>query len=133
VGRRAAVTVLALAVAGLATATALTWDGGGAPAAPPASATAPAALDGAALFQAKGCAVCHMAPGREEGYAIGPDLRGLAASGSRVPGRSAREYARESILSPAAFVVAGFGAMPRLAVSPAEADALAAYLVPGGR
>jgi cytochrome c551/c552 len=126
VGRRAAIAALAVAVAGLATATALTWGGGGGDAPPPAThanAAAGAALDGAALFSAKGCAVCHMAPGRTEGGTIGPDLRSLARAGAEP------EYVRESILAPEAFVVAGWSPMPRLEVSDAEADALAGYLL----
>ena len=124
-GRRAAIAALAVAVAGLAAATALTWDGGGGgqDAPPPAAPAARASLDGAALFAAKGCAVCHMAPGRTEGGGVGPDLRNLASAGATP------EYVRESILSPGAFVVAGWGPMPRLEVSEAEADALAAYLL----
>ena len=132
-GRRAAIAVLTVAVVGLAAATALTWDGGGGePASTPAAPAAEAVLDGESLFTAKGCVVCHVGPGRTEGFGIGPDLRSLAASGSRVPGLSEREYVRQSILSPAAFVVAGFGAMPQLEVGGAEADALVDYLLPGG-
>ena len=129
-GRRAAIAVLAVAVVGLAAATALTWDrgGGGQPAA--AAPPAEAVLDGESLFAAKGCVVCHLGPGRTEGFGIGPDLRSLAASGSRVPGLSAREYVRQSIVSPAAFVVAGFGAMPQLEVDGPEADALVNHLLP---
>ena len=131
-GRRAAIAVLAVAVVGLAAATALTWDGGGGePASTPAAPAAEAALGGESLFAAKGCVVCHLGPSRTEGFGIGPDLRSLAASGSRVPGVSEREYVRQSILSPAAFVVAGFGAMPQLEVGGAEADALVDYLLPG--
>ena len=127
--RRAAIAALAVAVVALAVATALAW-GRGDDAPPPAAAPAPAALDGAALFAAKGCAVCHLAPDATGGFGVGPDLRGLpAAAGSRVPGLSAPEYVRESILSPGASVVPGFGAMPQLAVSPAEADALVAHLL----
>ena len=132
-GRRAAIAVLTVAVVGLAAATALTWDGGGGePASTPAAPAAEAVLDGESLFTAKGCVVCHVGPGRTEGFGIGPDLRRLAASGSRVPGVSEREYVRQSILSPAAFVVAGFGAMPQLEVGGAEAQALVDYLLPGG-
>ncbi len=118
--RRTAIAVLAAAVAGLAAATVLVWDGGEAVPAPVAPAPG-AVLDGEALFAAKGCAVCHFGPGRTDGFGIGPDLRGLAGA--------APEYVRESILAPSASVVPGFGAMPDVAVSPAEADALVAYLL----
>ena len=124
-GRRAAIAALAVAVAGLAAATALTWggSGGGEDAPPPGAPAAQASLDGAALFAAKGCAVCHLAPGRAEGGGVGPDLQNLVSAGATP------EYVRESILSPEAVVVAGWGPMPRLEVSDAEADALVAYLL----
>ena len=130
-GRRQAA-LLALAVAVLAAATALAWgrgDGGG-PAAPAGRA---AVADGAAIFRTKGCAVCHLAKGAADGYGIGPDLRGLpATAGSRAPGMSAEAYVRQSILDPGAFPPGGeegFEAMPTLPVSPAELDALVAYLL----
>ena len=133
-GRRQAA-LLAVAVAVLAVATALAWGRGGGDGAPGAGGTA--ALDGAALFVAKGCAVCHLAEGAETGYGIGPDLRGLPrTAGSRVPGMGAEAYVRRSILEPGAFPPGGggggFEAMPALPVSPAELDALVAYLLADG-
>lgn len=134
--------VLAAVVIALAAVTAIVWAGdgnGSPPEAAPTPAPAPrqaAGLDGAAVFQAKGCATCHMAPGAEEGFRIGPDLRSLpAVAGSRVAGRSAEEYVRESVLDPGAFAAPAparggpYGPMPRLAVSPAELDALVLYLL----
>jgi len=134
-GRRQ-VALLAVAVAVLAAATALAWGrGGGGPSAPPAAGTV--GLDGAALFRTKGCAVCHLAEGAEDGYGIGPDLRGLpATAGERVPGLGAEAYVRQSILDPGAFPARspedGFDAMPSLPVSPAELDALVAHLLADG-
>ena len=137
--------VLAAVVIGLAAATAVVWAGdeegsshaGTAVAAPAAGVAAPApALDGADVFQAKGCATCHMGPGAEDGFGVGPNLTTLSTTaGSQVPGLSAEEYVRESVLDPGAFMAVApardgpFGAMPRLAVNPAELDALVAYLV----
>ena len=132
--------VLAAVVIALAAVTAIVWagDGNGSPpeAAPTPAPRQAAGLDGAAVFQAKGCATCHMAPGAEEGFRIGPDLRSLpAVAGSRVAGRSAEEYVRESVLDPGAFAAPAparggpYGPMPRLAVSPAELDALVLYLL----
>jgi cytochrome c oxidase subunit 2 len=123
------IAALAVAVVALAVATALAWGGGGGDGeAAPGPAGEVAALDGRALFAAKGCAVCHFAPGQEEGTRLGPDLGRPA---SRVEGLSARAYVRQSILEPAAFVVAGYAeAMPPLGLTPAEAEAIAAYLVP---
>jgi mono/diheme cytochrome c family protein len=135
VGRRGQAALLAVAVAVLAAATALAWGRGGSDGAPRAGVTA--ALDGAALFVAKGCAVCHLAEGAEDGYGIGPDLRGLPeTAGGRVPGMDAESYVRRSILEPGAFPPGadddGFEAMPTLPVTPAELDALVAYLLADG-
>ena len=86
------------------------------------------------LFQAKGCASCHNGPASISS-GVGPNLANVAAvAASRQPGVSARDYVRRSITSPDSFVVAGFpgvgmGAMPTLAVSPAEVDALVEYLL----
>ena len=133
-GRRQAA-LLAVAVALLAVATAFAWGRGAGDGPPPAGGTA--ALDGDALFVAKGCAVCHLAEGAEDGYGIGPDLRGLPeTAGSRVPGMDAEAYVRQSILEPGAFPPGGgrdgFEAMPTLPVSQAEVDALVAYLLADG-
>jgi hypothetical protein len=77
-------------------------------------------------------------PDAEGGVAVGvgPDLTALpTAAGSRVPGLSAAEYVRESVLDPGAFLAVApaggdpFGTMPRLAVGPAELEALVAYLL----
>jgi cytochrome c1 len=130
--------VLAAVVTALAAVTAVVWAGDGdSPSPAGAAVAAPAAgMDGADVFQAKGCATCHMGPGAENGFGIGPDLTALpTTAGSRVPGLSAAEYVRESVLDPGAFMVVPparggpFGTMPRLAVSPSELDALVAYLV----
>lgn len=89
------------------------------------------------LFQAKGCASCHNGPASIS-RGIGPNLANVAAvAASRQPGLSARDYVRRSITSPDSFVVPGFpgtgmGAMPTLAVSPAEVDALVQYLLSPG-
>ena len=130
--------VLAAVVIGLAAVTAVVWagDGDGSSPADTAVVAPAAALDGADVFQAKGCATCHMGPGAEDGFGVGPSLTTLPDSaGSRVPGLGAEEYVRESILDPGAFMAAAparggpYGAMPRLAVGPAELDALVRYLL----
>jgi mono/diheme cytochrome c family protein len=125
-------------VIALAAVTAAVWTGEGDDdrAAPVTGTGTVGALDGMAVFLAKGCATCHLAPGAEDGFGIGPDLRNLLdLAASRVPGRSAEAYVRESILDPGAFVAVAptrggpYGTMPRLAVSEAEVDALVAYLL----
>lgn len=92
------------------------------------------ALSGRDLFMAKGCATCHDGPTSQASVQTGPDLGVLKeVASSREPGLSASDYIRRSITSPSSFVVPGFaevgmGAMPALAVTPAEVDALVAYL-----
>jgi mono/diheme cytochrome c family protein len=137
---RRRLSALAAVVIALAAVTAVVWagDGGGSPAATPVAASAPApTLDGADVFQAKGCATCHMGPGTENSFGIGPNLVALPnTAGSRIPGMGAEEYVRESILDPGAFMAVApaqgggpYGTMPRLEVSPAELDALVLYLL----
>ena len=94
-----------------------------------------AVSSGVDLFQAKGCATCHNGPSSIARVAVGPNLANLpSVAASRQPGVSATDYVRRSITSPDSFVVAGFpaqgmGAMPTLAVSPAEVSARVEYLL----
>ena len=102
----------------------------------PATGGARARVDGAALFQAKGCASCHTGPdshARIDGF---PDLRAAASwDGRGAPGQSTRAYLSQSIEEPWAVISPAFtpgggptGAMPKLDVSPAEVRALVDYL-----
>jgi mono/diheme cytochrome c family protein len=132
VNTRLAVAAGALTV-GLAALTGWAWSaepspGGDDPAQP--------VVDGSALFMAKGCATCHDGPDRPALISLAPSLADVAAwAGSRRPGMSAEEYVRESITSPGSFVSPEFNptgpiaAMPGIAVSPAEVDALVEYLL----
>ncbi len=62
--------------------------------------------DGETVFEANGCSTCH-STGTDT--IIGPGLSGLFdRAGSTVPGQSAEDYVRESIVDPGAFVVEGF-------------------------
>ena len=77
--------------------------------------------DGRRLFSALGCAGCH------EGGRVGPDLGGLYGrtvmlkDGTSLTADAA--YVRESIVAPAAKLVAGYpGAMPSYAGSVSEAE-----------
>jgi hypothetical protein len=96
---------------------------------------APAHVDGAELFRAKGCVGCHSAPGSQALIGIAPDLRLLSlVADHRVAGLSGRAYVRQSIQEPQAFLVPaydsdGYPLMPALPLSPAEIDALVAYLL----
>lgn len=96
----------------------------------PSTALPSASTDGSAVFTARGCSGCHAIDGA--GGGIGPDLTNLAArAGDRVPGLDAEAYVRQSIRQPEAFVAPPFQGvrMPTLALSDAEMDALAAYLL----
>jgi mono/diheme cytochrome c family protein len=94
------------------------------------------AADGATLFLAKGCATCHDGPDRPALISVAPSLADVSTwAGSRRPDMSAQEYVRESITSPGTFVSPQFNpsgpvaAMPGIAASPAEVDALVEYLL----
>ncbi|MBI2867890.1 MAG: cytochrome c oxidase subunit II [Chloroflexi bacterium] len=76
----------------------------------PAGPGDPAA--GQRVFSAQGCTACHTTGTAQ---LVGPGLGGISTRGAtRVPGKSAEEYIRESIVSPNAFTVPGFppGVMP---------------------
>jgi mono/diheme cytochrome c family protein len=131
--RRAALAGAAAAVA--VTAAAFGWSSR-------PQASEPAALDGASLFLAKGCASCHRGP-ETQPFMSGefPDLSHVSAwAGSRRPGLDAAAYVRQSIREPWVFVSAEFDpsggpttGMPSLAVSDTEVEALVAYLLDTGR
>jgi hypothetical protein len=105
---------------------------------PAAGAAAPAALgSGSDLFQAKGCVGCHDGPDDARSqFDIAPDLRLLpTVADHRVAGLGGRDYVRQSLQEPQAFVVPGYdpsdhALMPALPLSPAEVDALVAFLLP---
>jgi mono/diheme cytochrome c family protein len=87
--------------------------GGGQPATQPATAGNAAA--GEALFKqttigaAPGCSVCHSTEPDKAG--VGPSLAGVASrAGQRVPGQTAVQYLRNSILNPNAYIVSSFSA-----------------------
>jgi len=77
------------------------------PTATPASIGDP--VNGEALFRngkdaAPACATCHMI--EQDTILIGPSMVGIAArAATRVPGESAEEYLRRSILEPNAYLV----------------------------
>jgi coenzyme F420-reducing hydrogenase delta subunit/cytochrome c2 len=68
---------------------------------------------GGAANTRAGCAVCHSL--EPEISVVGPSLAGVAErAGTRVPGLSAEDYLRQSILTPDTYVVEGYstGLMP---------------------
>lgn len=94
------------------------------------------ARTGEQIFTAAGCAGCHtFGPAGSTGT-IGPSLDDLqSAAGDREPGKSAEEYVRESLTSPDAFLVQGFGnTMPSFEgrLTDQQIDALVEYLLQTG-
>ena len=92
------------------------------------------APDGAALFQGKGCAMCHDGPDSVAPVAVGPPLDDVASfAGSRIGGTSAADYVRLSIVAPQSFISPAAPVrdvqMPTLPVAADELDALVAYLL----
>ncbi len=89
---------------------------------------------GKTVYTGKGtCFGCHTIQGVSSG-SVGPDLTHIATVGAtRKSGMSAEAYIRESIVSPAAFIAAGFSnAMPPTfgqTLSAAEMNNLVAYLL----
>jgi mono/diheme cytochrome c family protein len=95
------------------------------------------ALDGAALFQVKGCAACHEGPDSTSFVDVGPPLDDVPSWASeRIEGLSAEDYVEQSMRSPAAFISPAYRSiggpnegMPVLQLSDAEIAALVAYLL----
>jgi mono/diheme cytochrome c family protein len=92
------------------------------------------AKTGEQIFTAAGCAGCHQLSKAGANGNIGPSLNELSSeAGSMVPGESAEEYVRKSILEPDAFTVKGFqsGVMPSYQgrLDDKQVDALVQYLL----
>jgi ferredoxin/mono/diheme cytochrome c family protein len=96
----------------------------------------PGAAEGRKVFddQSPGsCDVCHSVdPGDDR---VGPSLAGIAdTAATRIPGLSAEEYLRQSILDPDAYIVDGYRAGQMLQIyderlSDEQLDALLVYLM----
>ncbi len=90
--------------------------------------------EGRRLYTAVGCAGCHTLTDAGAEAQTGPPLEGLGEIfEKRSPGKSLREYLRESIVDPKAFVVSGFSpeGMPAnygKQLTKAEIDTLVEYL-----
>ncbi len=106
----------------------------------PVSTAAATSADGAALFQAKGCASCHHGP--DSSALSGESFPSLADvstwAGERRSDLSAEQYLTESIREPGAFRSPMFSpaggptmAMPVLELTDVEVDAIVEYLLAG--
>jgi hypothetical protein len=67
---------------------------------------------GGAVIDSAGCVWCHSIDGSEQTddiNVLAPSWLGISKeAGDRVPGMSAEEYLRESIIDPGAFIVEGY-------------------------
>ncbi|MGE3728430.1 MAG: c-type cytochrome [Candidatus Sericytochromatia bacterium] len=93
------------------------------------------AENGPAVFKAKGCSACHVVSSVEGAVGqVGPKLDGLAERAkTRVAGKDAMAYIRESIENPGAYVVEKYpaGLMPanlKQSMSDQEYNDLVAFL-----
>ena len=83
----------------------------------------------------RGCSICHTLDGSEQkGSLRAPSFQGISEhAGDRVPGLSAVEYLRQSIVDPSAYVVEGFeDHMPksfRILINEEDIDNLVAFLL----
>lgn len=91
---------------------------------------------GADLFKLKGCSSCHTGPQTTARLEIGPSLAQVSKwAGERQPGVDERDYLRESIRNPMAFIspaARDSARMPSLNLTDAEIDSLVAYLLDPG-
>jgi len=91
--------------------------------------------DGADTVLSGGCSNCHSLDGSEKvGSFQAPTFQGISGqTGDRVPGVSAEEYLRESIVDPAAYIVEGYSDfMPkgfRILLSEEDIDNLVAFIL----
>lgn len=95
----------------------------------------PGVAEGRDVFNSRSggaCKVCHSVEAGQDG--VGPSLAGIGVHGAdRLPGLSAADYIRQSILSPDAYVVDGYRSGQMLDIyqdrlSPEDLEALVVYL-----
>jgi cytochrome c553 len=100
--------------------------------APEPVATDPIAR-GRQVYRAMGCASCHEGSLFNLFRPVGPPLGEIGlVGGKRIPGMSAEDYIRQSLIDPGAYLVPGYpDSMPRgqaQGLSPEDLAALVAYL-----
>lgn len=90
-------------------------------------------FEGSGMSAQAGCQICHsLEPGRQ---LVGPSLAGVGViARNRVPGQSAEEYLRQSILDPDAYIVEGYRAGQMLPIyeeqlSEDEIEALVQFML----
>jgi cytochrome c551/c552 len=128
---------VAVVVLGTLTAVAFTSGDGGGAKATTVPVGAAGQQSGADLFRAKGCVACHDGPDSDSRFDVGPNLAIVGdVAGSRVEGLDAEAYVRQSIESPQAYIVTGYGTdggpgglMPSLPLTATEVDTLVAWLL----
>jgi hypothetical protein len=92
---------------------------------------------GGGVVEKPGCVYCHSIDGSEQTdniTVLAPSWLGISKqAGDRVPGMSAEEYLRESILSPSTFIVEGYedrmGNLYRYTLNDADVNSLIAFLL----
>ena len=99
---------------------------------PPTPTLPPEAVEGRLVFE-RTCSTCHSA--QLDMIVVGPSLAGIATrGGTRIPGKDAETYIRDSIVNPGAYTVEGFreGLMPEEvyeSLTAEEFEAVVAYLM----
>lgn len=102
----------------------------------PVAVNAATIASGRELFAAGGgCGACHAIEGVTNGV-LGPDLDGIASvAANRIPGYTAEQYLRESIVDSCAYTVEGtdcnlmLNVMNTITLTDADVDALVAFLL----
>jgi hypothetical protein len=92
---------------------------------------------GGGVVENPGCSYCHSIDGSEQTeniLVLAPSWLGISErAGDRIPGMSAEEYLRESILSPSTFIVEGYedimGSHWRYSLNDADVNSLIAFLL----
>jgi mono/diheme cytochrome c family protein len=102
-----AVVVIALAVAGCG--------GGGSGSGTATPEATGGAADGKTLFAANGCSGCHTLSKAGANGTTGPNLDKQLQADAKAAGKPVREFVRQSIVEPDAFVAKGYssGVMPK--------------------
>ncbi len=100
---------------------------------PPEQVAAGEVLYRSGVANAPACVTCHVLDPQSSG--LGPSLLGIyQTAGTRVPGLTAADYIRESIVNPNAFIASGYSANYMYqnygaVLHPDQVEALVAYVL----